>query len=150
MLLNELTWHTTSSYNDVIDGIPTDPVPPARIIPGDCLQCRGRLSQQEMPLTVTIIPFDGFAKGDAVRLKVLESPLVPRINIAATATRQGACSAVGKAVKDVIAPSSQPVFHNRYPKCIPITPATVLGILRCHGYGGLRLVLHECIPQVVH
>jgi hypothetical protein len=54
------------------------------------LQCRGRLSQQEMPLTVTIIPFDGFAKGDAVRLKVLESPLVPRINIAATATRQGA------------------------------------------------------------
>jgi hypothetical protein len=49
------------------------------------------------------------------------------------------CSAVGKAapVKDVIAPASQPVFHDWYLKCIPITPATVLGIPRCHGNRGL-------------
>ena len=37
MLLNELTWPTTCTYLDVIDGITTDPVPPAYIIPGDGL-----------------------------------------------------------------------------------------------------------------
>jgi hypothetical protein len=37
MLLNELTWVATSTYKDVIDGITTDPVPPAHIIPGDGL-----------------------------------------------------------------------------------------------------------------
>ena len=37
MLLNELTWPTTSTYKDVIDGITTDPVPPAHIIPVDGL-----------------------------------------------------------------------------------------------------------------
>lgn len=37
MLLNELTWHTTPTDKDVLDGITTDPVPPAQIIPGDGL-----------------------------------------------------------------------------------------------------------------
>jgi hypothetical protein len=37
MLLHLLTWSTTSTYKDVIDGITTDPVPPAHIIPRDGL-----------------------------------------------------------------------------------------------------------------
>jgi hypothetical protein len=37
MLLNEPTWVATSTYTDVIDGIATDPVSPAYIIPGDGL-----------------------------------------------------------------------------------------------------------------
>jgi hypothetical protein len=94
MLLNELTWPAPYSNKGVIDGITTDPVPPAHIITGDGLsktrksmtksprrwegqtnlQCR---SHKEIPLTVTTTPFDWFAKGSAVCLKVIESPLVP-------------------------------------------------------------------------
>jgi hypothetical protein len=37
MLLNEPTWVATYTYKDVIEGITTDPVPPAHIIPVDGL-----------------------------------------------------------------------------------------------------------------
>jgi len=77
MLLNKSTWVATYTYKDVIDGITTDPVPPAHVIPVDGLECWGSLSEEPIPLAVTITPFDWFAKGGIVCLKVLQSPLVP-------------------------------------------------------------------------
>jgi len=74
MLLNKPTWVATYTYKDVIDGITTDPIPPAHIIPVHALEC---LSEEPKPLAVTITPFDWFAKGGIVCLKVLKSPLVP-------------------------------------------------------------------------
>ena len=46
MLLNQLTWVTTSTYKDVIDRITTDPVPPAYIGPGNGLKIHDQVSKQ--------------------------------------------------------------------------------------------------------
>jgi hypothetical protein len=42
------------------------------------------------------------------------------------------CSGVGKAVKEVMAPITQPVIRNGFSKRVPVASAG-----RCHGHGGL-------------